>query len=68
MEYGDHLVDQYNNFTSLNIPPTHPATEMHDTLYIKQTDAKTTINFSSGPILRSWTTNLSRNMGLHANL
>lgn len=36
--YGHDLVTQYENFSSVNIPPTHPATEMHDTLYIDQTD------------------------------
>ncbi|MBP7848109.1 hypothetical protein KA013_02710 [Patescibacteria group bacterium] len=32
------MVTQYENFTSVNIPPTHPATEMHDTLYLEQND------------------------------
>lgn len=36
--YGHDMVTQYENFTSVNIPPTHPATEMHDTFYLKQPD------------------------------
>jgi phenylalanyl-tRNA synthetase alpha chain len=32
------MVTQWENFSSVNIPPTHPATEMHDTLYIDQQD------------------------------
>ncbi len=36
--YGDHVVSKYDNFYSVNIPADHPATEMHDTIYLKQTD------------------------------
>ena len=36
--YGHDMVTQWENFSSVNIPPTHPATEMHDTLYIDQHD------------------------------
>ncbi len=38
IDYGHDLVTQYENFTSVNIPPSHPATEMHDTLYLEQED------------------------------
>jgi len=38
--YGHDMVTQYENFTSVNIPPTHPATEMHDTFYLKQNDSE----------------------------
>ena len=34
IEYGHHLVSIFENFESVNIPATHPATEMHDTLYV----------------------------------
>lgn len=37
ISYGREYVSQYENFTSVNIPPTHPATEMHDTFYLKTT-------------------------------
>ena len=37
---GNHVVDQFSNFTSLNIPDTHPAREMHDTFYLKDKDAE----------------------------
>jgi phenylalanyl-tRNA synthetase alpha chain len=36
--YGDDVVTKYENFYSVNIPPTHPATEMHDTLFLHQKD------------------------------
>lgn len=36
--YGHDMVNQRENFSSVNIPSTHPATEMHDTLYIDQKD------------------------------
>jgi phenylalanyl-tRNA synthetase alpha subunit len=35
---GDELVTKHQNFYSVNIPATHPATEIHDTLYVKQKD------------------------------
>lgn len=38
IEYGDEVVTKYDNFESVNIPLTHPATEMHDTYYLTQTD------------------------------
>jgi phenylalanyl-tRNA synthetase alpha chain len=34
VSYGAELVSVYQNFTAVNIPPTHPATEMHDTFYV----------------------------------
>ncbi len=36
IEYGHDLVSKYENFYAVNIPPTHPATEMHDTFYIDE--------------------------------
>lgn len=38
IEYGKDVVSKYENFYSVNIPATHPATEMHDTYFLKQTD------------------------------
>jgi len=38
MEYGHDMVSKYENFFSLNIPADHPATEMHDTIYLNETD------------------------------
>ncbi len=38
IEYGNDVVIKYENFFSLNIPATHPATEMHDTFYLNETD------------------------------
>lgn len=32
---GPELESDYYNFTALNIPPTHPARDMHDTFYVE---------------------------------
>lgn len=39
MEYGTEIVTKFENFESVNIPLTHPATEMHDTIYLNDKDA-----------------------------
>lgn len=38
IEYGTEAVTKFENFEAVNIPLTHPATEMHDTIYIKEKD------------------------------
>lgn len=38
VEYGKDVVTKYENFYSVNIPASHPATEMHDTYFLEQTD------------------------------
>lgn len=38
IEYGKDVVTKYENFYSVNIPATHPATEMHDTYFLEQKD------------------------------
>lgn len=38
IEYGHDMVSKFENFISLNIPLTHPATEMHDTFFISDRD------------------------------
>lgn len=38
VETGNHMVPMFDNFISLNIPESHPATEMHDTLYVDTHD------------------------------
>ena len=38
IEYGDDVVTKYENFEAVNIPLSHPATEMHDTFYLNHTD------------------------------
>ena len=35
---GPHIEDDFHNFTALNIPPEHPARQMHDTFYLKPDD------------------------------
>jgi len=32
---GPDVEDDFHNFTALNIPPEHPARQMHDTFYLK---------------------------------
>ena len=38
MEYGTEVVTKFENFEAVNIPLTHPATEMHDTIYLNEKD------------------------------
>ncbi len=35
---GPDIEDDFHNFTALNIPPEHPARQMHDTFYLKDKD------------------------------
>ncbi len=35
---GPDIEDDFHNFTALNIPPEHPARQMHDTFYLKKPD------------------------------
>ena len=32
---GPEIEDDFHNFTALNIPPSHPARQMHDTFYLQ---------------------------------
>jgi phenylalanyl-tRNA synthetase alpha chain len=36
---GPDIEDDFHNFTALNIPPNHPARQMHDTFYLPQSSA-----------------------------
>jgi len=38
MEYGTDVVTKFENFESVNIPLSHPATEMQDTIYLQEQD------------------------------
>lgn len=40
IEYWTDAVTKFENFESVNIPLTHPATEMQDTIYLKETDPR----------------------------
>jgi phenylalanyl-tRNA synthetase alpha chain len=33
---GPDIEDDFHNFTALNIPPDHPARQMHDTFYLRE--------------------------------
>ena len=35
---GPDIEDDFHNFTALNIPPEHPARQMHDTFYVQGAD------------------------------
>ncbi len=37
---GPDIEDDFHNFTALNIPPEHPARQMHDTFYFGERPAK----------------------------
>jgi phenylalanyl-tRNA synthetase alpha chain len=34
------MVTKFENFEAVNIPLSHPATEMHDTIYLQEKDKK----------------------------
>jgi phenylalanyl-tRNA synthetase alpha chain len=36
---GPDIEDDFHNFTALNIPPEHPARQMHDTFYLQPNEA-----------------------------
>ena len=40
VEHGRDVVSKFENFESVNIPVSHPATEMHDTIYIDEVDPR----------------------------
>ena len=35
---GPHIEDEFHNFTALNIPPHHPARDMQDTFWLKDSE------------------------------
>ncbi|MEX1107358.1 MAG: phenylalanine--tRNA ligase subunit alpha, partial [Dongiaceae bacterium] len=37
---GPDIEDDFHNFTALNIPPDHPARQMHDTFYLAAADGR----------------------------
>ncbi len=50
---GPEIEDDFHNFTALNIPPSHPARQMHDTFYLHPSmDADKN---SEPPVLRTHT-------------
>jgi phenylalanyl-tRNA synthetase alpha chain len=40
---GPDIEDDWHNFEALNIPPDHPARQMHDTFYLPDADGKTRV-------------------------
>lgn len=40
VENSTEIVTKFENFESVNIPITHPATEMHDTIYVDKKDGR----------------------------
>ena len=46
---GPDIEDDFHNFTALNIPPEHPARQMHDTFYLAGEDS------TVGKVLRTHT-------------
>lgn len=41
IEYGPELEDEWHNFTALNIPEDHPARDMQDTFWTKESTPRT---------------------------
>lgn len=60
IEYGHDMVTKFENFISLNIPLTHPATEMHDTFFLTDRD-ETGENY----VLRTHTTAIDNDLIKH---
>ena len=50
---GPDIEDDWHNFTALNIPPEHPARQMHDTFYIENSERNG--SSSSREVLRTHT-------------
>lgn len=48
--FGPDIEDDFHNFTALNIPPEHPARQMHDTFYLHGNDGE-----EARPVLRTHT-------------
>ena len=46
---GPDIEDDFHNFTALNIPPEHPARQMHDTFYLNAEEGR------PAPVLRTHT-------------
>lgn len=40
VDYGTEVVSKFENFEAVNIPVSHPATEMHDTIYVDKVDER----------------------------
>ncbi len=40
VENGTDIVSKFENFEAVNIPVSHPATEMHDTIYVAEKDER----------------------------
>lgn len=40
VENGTEVVSKFENFEAVNIPVSHPATEMHDTIYVAEKDER----------------------------
>lgn len=40
VENGTDIVSKFENFEAVNIPVSHPATEMHDTIYVAEKDQR----------------------------
>jgi len=57
IEYWHEVVTKFENFESVNIPLTHPATEMHDTIYLKEKD-----NWWENFVMRTHTSSLQNEL------
>ena len=49
---GPDIEDDFHNFTALNIPPEHPARQMHDTFYLPERAEAGDAHAAAGPTPR----------------
>lgn len=63
---GPELEDEWHNFDALNVPGDHPARDMQDTFWIKDTRGKNKYGEDVGYVLRTHTSNMQiRTMEKH---
>ena len=55
---GPEVELEENNFTKLNFPPDHPATDMQDSFWIRTESSKGAAGKPVGPLLRTHTSNV----------
>lgn len=60
---GNELVTKNQNFTTVNIPPNHPATDIHDTIYVnRQTNDSDKRDTEKDLILRTHTSSMQNQL------
>ena len=47
---GPDIEDDFHNFSALNMPPEHPARQMHDTFYLRANAERTILRTHTSPV------------------